>query len=116
MRSDKNIRRINLSKYSCFVFFWVGWGFVWDVCVYISFFLSSTRKGSKISQLVEIICGNGELGTQSNFILTLRQQHVENIYSNRDIYSQRFIILDMKGKLFNWNKASLYVKGWELGP
>lgn len=115
VRSDKNIQRINHSKYSWFLFFlsWVGFCLrCVCACVYVSFF-SLKQKESKISQLVEIIYRNGEPGTQSNFILTQRQQHVENIYSNRDIYSQSLIILDMKWKLFSWNKVSLQVKWWE---
>lgn len=48
----------------------------------VSFFFSlSERKRRKISQLVEIIAWSEEHGMQSNFILTQRQQHLENTFS-----------------------------------
>jgi len=54
--------------------------------------------------------GNGELGTQSNFMLTHRWQQMENSFIIGDISSQRLLTLDLKGKILNWHKAPLQAK------
>lgn len=81
------------------------------LCVCFLFFSLSKRKRRKISQLIEIIAWSEEHGMQSNFILTQRQQHLENTFSIRVISSQRLIALNDKGK--TCHEASVQLQWWE---